>query len=281
MKIINTISEMQAYSTAQRKADKTIGLVPTMGFLHEGHLSLVDKARQHADIVIVTIFVNPTQFGPNEDLDRYPRDFEGDCHQCETRNVDAIFAPTVDEMYPEKQTCWVNEDELSLNLCGKSRPGHFRGVTSVVTKLFNACLPDIAVFGQKDAQQAAILKKMVLDLNFPIKVIVAPIVRESDGLALSSRNKYLSDDEHQRSLSINLSLEEAEKAIANGERNPNTIHDLITKMIAASGGNIDYVEIVDNKTLSSVSELTGEILIAVAVFYGKTRLIDNSVIQVG
>ena len=201
MQVIKTIREMQKWSMDRKKAGKTVAVVPTMGFLHEGHLSLIDAARANgADAVVVTIFVNPIQFAPNEDFDSYPRDFEHDAALLREKNVDAVFAPAVSEMYPAPVTCMVIENKLSKGLCAKTRPTHFNGVTTVVAKLFNATLPDIAVFGQKDAQQARVLKRMVRDLNFPIRMVVAPIVREADGLAKSSRNKYLSEDERARAL---------------------------------------------------------------------------------
>ncbi len=273
MLIIRTIKEQQQYSTNARKAGKTIGVVPTMGFLHEGHLSLVDEAKKRADIVILTIFVNPTQFGPNEDLERYPRDFEHDCRLCEDRGVDAVFAPDAAEMYDPESSTWVVEEKLSAGLCGAKRPGHFRGVATVVTKLFNATLPDVAVFGQKDAQQAMVLKRMTKDLNFPIEIVVVPLVREPDGLAMSSRNRYLSDDERQRALSISKALF--------------SVHDnygadaveRITAAIIEAGGRIDYVEALDADMLEPVTAQSERIIIAVAAFFGQTRLIDNIIIE--
>ena len=273
MLIIRTIKEQQQYSTNARKAGKTIGVVPTMGFLHEGHLSLVDEAKKRADIVILTIFINPTQFGPNEDLERYPRDFERDCRLCEERGVDAIFAPEATEMYDPDSSTWVIEEKLSADLCGAKRPGHFRGVTTVVTKLFNATLPDVAVFGQKDAQQAMVLKRMAKDLNFPIEIVVAPLVREPDGLAMSSRNRYLSDDERQRALSIS-------KALFSVHDNCGAdAVDRITDTIVGAGGRIDYVEALDADTLEPVTAQSERIIIAVAAFFGQTRLIDNIIIE--
>ncbi len=273
MLIIRTIKEQQQYSINARKAGKTIGVVPTMGFLHEGHLSLVDEAKKRVDIVILTIFVNPTQFGPNEDLERYPRDFERDCRLCEERGVDAIFAPDATEMYDPDSSTWVIEEKLSAGLCGVKRPGHFRGVTTVVTKLFNATLPDVAVFGQKDAQQAMVLKRMTKDLNFPIEIVVAPLVREPDGLAMSSRNRYLSDDERQRALSISKAL------FAAHDNYDFDAVERITAAIAESAGRIDYVEALDADTLEPVSAHSERIIIAVAAFFGQTRLIDNIIIE--
>jgi pantoate--beta-alanine ligase len=270
---------MQAWSRNIRLSGKKIALVPTMGFLHEGHLSLVDIAHRNADAVIVSIFVNPTQFGPNEDFERYPRDPERDLELCRSRNVDAVFIPEVADMYEGELTTWVAEEKLSQGLCGKSRPGHFRGVTTVVAKLFNATLPDVAVFGQKDAQQAAVLKRMVRDLNFPIEIKIGPIVREEDGLAMSSRNKYLSQDERSRALSISQSLKKAKKSIENGNRDLSVIKEQIIKEIIAAGGSIDYVETVDFECLEPVENAEGTVLIAIAAYFGATRLIDNTVVQ--
>ncbi len=279
MKIIEKISEMQSFSCEIRRSGRTIGVVPTMGFLHEGHMSLVDLAKRHSDVVVVTIFVNPTQFGPSEDFDRYPRNFDGDVKLCESHGVDAIFAPSVGEMYPGGASTWVVEEKLSQGLCGKSRPGHFRGVTTVVAKLFNAVLPDIAVFGEKDFQQLKVLTKMVRDLNFPIKIIPGPIVREKDGLAMSSRNKYLSKDERERALSISRSLAEAEAMAGAGVRDAGKIAAAISKRISAAGGRVDYVEIVDAETLEPADKMDGPSLAAVAAFFGSTRLIDNRVLD--
>lgn len=279
MKIIHTIPELQAWADSARKEGQTIGLVPTMGFLHEGHMSLIDTAKANgATAVVVSIFVNPIQFGPNEDFDRYPRDFEHDRAMCEARGVDVIFAPGVKDMYPEPLTCHVAETFISQNLCGKSRPVHFQGVTTVVSKLFLAALPHLAVFGQKDAQQAAIIRRMVRDLNFPIRIITAPIIREADGLALSSRNKYLSSDEHQRALAISRSLFAARDTMAN---TPNTKADAlisaIRSHIEAAGGIIDYVELTDTDTMIPQDEIIpgNHYTIAVAAKFGATRLIDN------
>ena len=281
MQIFHKINEMQIFSRQQQRLGKTIGVVPTMGYLHAGHLSLIDTAKNHADIVIVTIFVNPTQFAPNEDLANYPRDFNRDCELCEARSVTAIFAPEAEEMYAEDCTTWVNETALSQGLCAKSRPEHFRGVTTVVTKLFNAVLPDIAIFGQKDAQQAAVICRMVRDLNFPIKVIINPLIREADGLAMSSRNRYLSKIERQQAPTIFKALQAA-KTVIEQQKLPHDYvsisHDIRTA-IETAGGKIDYIQIMDNKTLRPMPQTTTEILIAVAVFFGKTRLLDNIIIR--
>jgi len=272
MKIFNSIKEMQDFSLSRRREGKTLAVVPTMGFLHEGHMSLIDIAKKEADVVVVTIFVNPTQFGPNEDFEKYPRDFERDCNLCKSRGADAVFAPESSEMYQGDQSTWVVEEVLSKGLCGKSRPVHFRGVTTVVAKLFNAVLPDVAVFGQKDAQQLAVLKRMVRDLNFPIKIVPGPIVREDDGLALSSRNKYLSPEERKRALSISSSLSEA---AFKKFKNTAELRDFVISKISSAGGRVDYVETVDAENLEPVETFSQKTLVAVAAYFGTTRLIDN------
>lgn len=279
MQVIKTIREMQKWSMNRKKAGKTVAVVPTMGFLHEGHLSLIDAARANgADAVVVTIFVNPIQFAPNEDFDSYPRDFEHDAALLREKNVDAVFAPAVSEMYPAPVTCMVIENKLSKGLCAKTRPTHFNGVTTVVAKLFNATLPDIAVFGQKDAQQARVLKRMVRDLNFPIRMVVAPIVREADGLAKSSRNKYLSEDERARALVLSRSLLAAKEMAEKGEKDLAKLTDFIRKEIEAQGGKVDYVEAIDSEELEPVTVRDGKpVMIALAAYFGTTRLIDNIV----
>ncbi|OGV31662.1 MAG: pantoate--beta-alanine ligase [Lentisphaerae bacterium GWF2_45_14] len=275
MKIFNSIKEMQVFSLSSKRDGKKVAVVPTMGFLHEGHMSLIDIAKKEADIVVVTIFVNPTQFGPNEDFSRYPRDFERDSRLCHERGTDAIFAPEASEMYPTGASTWITEDSLSKGLCGKSRPLHFRGVTTVVAKLFNAVLPDLAVFGQKDAQQLAVIKRMVRDLNFPVKIIAGPIVREADGLAMSSRNKYLSPDERKNALSISSALREAGKKIFGDSAG---LRDFVSSKISSNGGRVDYVEVVDAETLEPDCNFERPLLIAVAAYFGTTRLIDNTII---
>ena len=279
MQVIKTIREMQKWSMDRKKAGKTVAVVPTMGFLHEGHLSLIDAARANgADAVVVTIFVNPIQFAPNEDFDSYPRDFEHDAALLREKNVDAVFAPAVSEMYPAPVTCMVIENKLSKGLCAKTRPTHFNGVTTVVAKLFNATLPDIAVFGQKDAQQARVLKRMVRDLNFPIRMVVAPIVREADGLAKSSRNKYLSEDERARALVLSRSLLAAKEMAEKGEKDLAKLTDFIRQEIEAQGGKVDYVEAIDSEELEPVTVRDGKpVMIALAAYFGTTRLIDNIV----
>ena len=279
MQVIKTNREMQKWSMDRKKAGKTVAVVPTMGFLHEGHLSLIDAARANgADAVVVTIFVNPIQFAPNEDFDSYPRDFEHDAALLREKNVDAVFAPAVSEMYPAPVTCMVIENKLSKGLCAKTRPTHFNGVTTVVAKLFNATLPDIAVFGQKDAQQARVLKRMVRDLNFPIRMVVAPIVREADGLAKSSRNKYLSEDERARALVLSRSLLAAKEMAEKGEKDLAKLTGFIRKEIEAQGGKVDYVEAIDSEELEPVTVRDGKpVMIALAAYFGTTRLIDNIV----
>ena len=281
MEIFRKVADMQAFAKKAVREGKKIALVPTMGFLHEGHLSLIDRACAEADVVIVSIFVNPTQFGPTEDLDKYPRDFQRDKDLCEVHGASAIFAPEPEEMYAPDRSIWVDEEKLSKKLCGKSRPIHFRGVCTVVSKLFNICLPDVAIFGQKDAQQALIIKRMVRDLNFPIEIIVSPLIREASGLALSSRNKYLTEEQKNDALSLSRSLNMARELISKKglcacDEAVKMMRDEITKC----HGEIDYVECLDSNTLEEPVENTTEILIAVAVKFGTTRLIDNVLLGV-
>ena len=281
MRIFKLAAELQNYALEQKRAGRTIGLVPTMGFLHAGHASLIDIARKKADIVIVSIFVNPTQFGPNEDLDKYPRDFEHDKALCIEHGADAVFAPEPGAMYAPDASTWVEETVLSKPLCGARRPIHFRGVTTVVAKLFNLAQPDCAVFGRKDAQQLFVIKRMVRDLNFPIEIIAAPLVRGEDGLALSSRNRYLTEDEHRRALVLSRALRAAVPALKRAGYT--AAADIVAAMkqeIAAEGGQVDYVEALDADTLAAPTEATGAILLAVAVYFGTTRLIDNELVQV-
>lgn len=280
MEIIKTIIDMQEYSRQARLDGKRIGVVPTMGYLHSGHTSLIDRARTEADVLIVTLFVNPTQFAPGEDLTDYPRDFKRDCELCETHGADVLFAPAPDEMYYPDQSVWINEEKLSQKLCGTSRPVFFRGVCTVVAKLFNITLPDFAVFGQKDAQQALIIKRMVRDLNFPVEVIICPLVREKNGMAMSSRNRYLNEDERRNALSISQALHHLERDIVKFHiHDKEKMMDAISKQITKAGGKIDYVSIYDAKTLDDVSEKSEKILIACAATFGKARLIDNVVLD--
>ncbi|KHC91618.1 pantoate--beta-alanine ligase [Thermotoga sp. Mc24] len=279
MKIIETIEEMKKFSEEMREKKKTIGFVPTMGYLHEGHLSLVRRARDENDVVVVSIFVNPTQFGPNEDYERYPRDFERDRKLLEEENVDCIFHPSVEEMYPPDFSTYVEETKLSKNLCGRSRPGHFRGVCTVVTKLFNIVKPHRAYFGQKDAQQFRVLRRMVRDLNMDVEMIECPIVREPDGLAMSSRNVYLSPEERQQALSLYQSLKIAENLYLNGERDAEKIKEEMIKHLSRFDKvKIDYVEIVDEETLEPVEKIDRKVIVAVAAWVGNARLIDNTIL---
>ena len=271
MRIIHDPVELQTLALSVRRTGKRIGLVPTMGFLHEGHLSLIDEAKKRSDFVIVSIFVNPVQFGPNEDLDKYPRDFEHDRALCEEHGADVIFAPAPDAMYAPDRSVWVEETKLSRGLCGALRPGHFRGVTTVVAKLFLLAQPNVAVFGQKDAQQALVIRRMVRDLNFPIEIVTAPLVRDTDGVALSSRNKYLSPADRERAKVLSRSLFAAQR----GELDA----DGVRKAIAGTADKVDYVVWLDADTLEEPTENTREILVAVAAYFGTTRLIDNVLIQ--
>lgn len=280
MKIASTIQDTRAAVRAARRAGKVIGLVPTMGALHEGHLSLVRAAKAHSDFVTVSIFVNPLQFGPKEDLSKYPRTFERDCALLEKEGVDLVFAPSVAEMYPSGATTHVEVGGLSDRLDGGSRPGHFRGVTTVVAKLFHIVEPDQAFFGQKDAAQAAIIRKMVLDLNFALEVVICPIVREPDGLAMSSRNVYLSPNERKQSLILSRSLQAVQKAFDSGERNRGKLATIGTSTMATEpGARLDYFSLIDPDSLEPVSEITRPTLVAVAAWIGSTRLIDNLVLR--
>lgn len=280
MKIIETIKEIREYILSQKTLGKTIGLVPTMGYLHEGHASLIRKSVSQNNVTVVSVFVNPTQFGPNEDLEKYPRDIERDAKIAEDAGADIIFHPTPDEMYPNGYSSYINVENLTEELCGKSRPTHFRGVTTIVGKLFNITQANRAYFGQKDAQQLAVIKRMVTDLNFNIEIIACPIIREEDGLAKSSRNVYLSTEERIQALVLNRSLLEAEKLFNAGERNTEVLKQTIAGIIATAPlANIDYIEAVDFETIKPVSNVEGEILIALAVRFGSTRLIDNIILK--
>lgn len=282
MKVIESPQEMQIWSRAQSKVGLRIGLVPTMGFLHEGHLSLVRRAQELCDLVVVSIFVNPIQFGEGEDYDQYPRDLSRDLNLLKKEGVGAVFAPTVRAMYPEKEQTRVEPPTgMENRLCGRNRPGHFRGVTTVVSKLFNICLPDVAVFGQKDAQQALIIEKMVRDLNFPVHIVRGEIVREPDGLAMSSRNVYLSPEDRKEATVLYRSLLMARDLINEGVRNPSQVRNAMLEMIdSVDGTQIDYIEIYNAQDLSELEEIKGQILIALAVRFGATRLIDNLLLEV-
>lgn len=282
MKLIKTVAELREEVRLAKSKGETIGLVPTMGALHEGHASLIKAANMENDCVIVSVFVNPTQFAPNEDLDAYPRTLDADCILAQEMGADIVFAPTPKEMYPSEDDTWVEvTGDITKVLCGRSRPIHFRGVTTVVTKLFNLAQPDRAYFGQKDAQQVEVLKRMVKDLFFNIQLRIMPIVREKDGLAKSSRNTYLSNEERSAALVLNSSLKTAQKLYEKGERNKDA---LISSVIAGIKeeplSNIDYVEIYALPELKPVTNpLQGSNLLAVAVKFGTTRLIDNVVLE--
>ena len=279
MQVLCTIPELRNCLNESRLAGSRIGLVPTMGALHEGHLSLVRRALELADVVVVSIFVNPIQFAPSEDLDVYPRDIERDCALCEELGVDVVFCPTVDGMYPGNNTVCVVEEELSQGLCGSSRPGHFSGVLTVVATLFNLVQPNVAVFGQKDAQQGRLIEQRAADLNFPVSIDIAPTVREPDGLAMSSRNSYLSPSERRDAPCVYEGLRCAEEACVAGERDAAKLRQFVEASIGKSGSaQIEYVEVVDYATLRPVSSIAGATLIAVAVRFGKTRLIDNTIL---
>lgn len=281
MKTIDNISRMSTFVKMMKKEGKSIGFVPTMGYLHEGHMSLVKAAKKHTDVVVMSIFVNPLQFGPAEDFEKYPRDLRHDEELARDAGVDVIFYPSLKDMYPEGYATYVAVDKLIDTLCGESRPGHFKGVTTVVTKLFNIVKPDVAYFGQKDMQQALIVKKMVADLNMDVDVKIMPIVREKDGLAMSSRNKYLSETERKDAAVLYQSLKLAENMVRQGERDARKILKAMEEMIRQKQpSKIDYIRAVDTRQLKDVKTVSGEIMIALAVFFGHTRLIDNTIIMV-
>ncbi len=280
MKVINTISQMRAWRQAQNSSGFSVGFVPTMGYLHEGHLSLIREAKKHAQKIVVSIYVNPTQFAPGEDLDAYPRDFKRDEQLCAAEGVDAVFYPSGEEMYLPQHKTFVVTEHLAEKLCGRSRPTHFRGVTTIVAKLFNIVQPQVAVFGQKDAQQAIIIRRMVEDLNFPVQIVTAPIVREADGLAMSSRNKYLSDKERQEAVFISRSLQLAREAFANGTRDLASIRrQMETLLRENTSARIDYIEFTDAETLGEPKPREAPVLLAMAAYFGKTRLIDNTILK--
>lgn len=274
MKICKSIDEMRAARAGV--GSKVVGLVPTMGALHEGHLSLVRAAKAQCDLVVVSIFVNPLQFGPTEDLAKYPRDFDRDRDLLQKEGVDLIFAPSVEEMYPAAAVTYVTVEGLSGKLCGGSRPGHFRGVTTVVSKLFHIVAPDRAFFGQKDAAQSTIIRRMVRDLNMPVEIVVSPIVREPDGLAMSSRNAYLDTEDRKSALVLHRSLVAVAESFKHGERDVQALIKAGKQTFAQqTSAQLDYFEIVDPETLDPVSDLSRGVLVAVAAFVGKVRLIDN------
>ena len=282
MKLVKTVAELREEIAAAKLAGKTIGLVPTMGALHEGHASLIKAANMENDFVVVSVFVNPTQFGPNEDLEAYPRTLDADCKLAESMGADIVFAPSAKEMYPSEDMTWVEvTGNVTKVLCGRSRPIHFRGVTTVVSKLFNLAQPDRAYFGQKDAQQVEVLKRMVKDLFFNLQLRIMPIVREADGLAKSSRNTYLSASEHEAALVLSRSLKKAQERFTAGERDAAVLTEAVRAEITAEPmSDIDYVEIYRLPELQPVDgPLTGSNLLAVAVKFGTTRLIDNVILE--
>lgn len=281
MKICKTIREVKEITADWRKNGYTIGFVPTMGWLHEGHLSLIKNARENNDRVAVSIFVNPMQFGPGEDYENYPRDLNRDSALCEKEGVDLVFAPEVSEMYPQGFCSYVDMNGLTGGLCGKTRPIHFRGVQTVVNKLFNIVTPDNAYFGEKDAQQLAVIKRMALDLNMNVKINGCPIIREEDGLAKSSRNSYLSEEERKAAPIINKAMETGKQMILDGERSSKKIIDAISQIILSVGiTKIDYVSIVDALSLEPVDTIESSVLCACAVYMGNSaRLIDNFSIE--
>lgn len=276
MELARTRAELREALGRLRRPRRALGLVPTMGYLHEGHLSLVEVAREHADAVALSIFVNPLQFGPGEDLERYPRDLERDLALCEGRGVDLVFAPPTDEMYPRGDALVrVHPGPMGDVLCGAFRPGHFDGVLTVVAKLFHLFGPEAAVFGSKDYQQGILIRRMARDLDFPLEVVLAPIVREEDGVAMSSRNAYLSQDERRRAKSLFRGLSEARAAFAAGERDGAVLGTLVRRAVEAEDGRVQYVAVVDPDTLELLGEARSGAVVAVAAHIGKTRLIDN------
>jgi len=280
MKVVATAREMSDFSESARARGDRIGFVPTMGFLHEGHLSLMREAHRRASIVVASIFVNPTQFGPREDLSRYPRDFKRDCTMMETVPVDAVFAPQAAEMYSPSAQTWVEVTEVTQGLCGKGRPGHFRGVTTVVAKLFNIVKPHLAFFGEKDFQQLRAIEQMVADLKFDLEIVPMPIVRESDGIAMSSRNAYLSPAERVQALALSRAIAAARDKYARGARTAPELVGAATNVLKqAQSVAIEYIEAVDAQTLGPVESSERPILLAVAARVGNTRLIDNAVLK--
>ena len=279
MKIIESIDEMQRVSTAARAVGTTIALVPTMGYLHEGHASLMREGRRHGGLLVTSIFVNPTQFGAGEDFTTYPRDMERDMKIAAAAGVDLIFAPAAAAIYPDGYQTFVEVEKLTLPLCGANRPGHFRGVTTVVCKLFNIVQPDLALFGKKDYQQLAVIRKMVADLNIPVDIIGMPIVREADGLAMSSRNSYLSPTERSAALCLSRSIEAVRALYQRGEKDPSILRERVMEEIGAVAAAVhEYVELRDGDTLEEIRKADGRTLLALAVRIGKTRLIDNCIL---
>ncbi|RJP93986.1 MAG: pantoate--beta-alanine ligase [Desulfobacteraceae bacterium] len=279
MEIIKSIKEMRLWSDGCRRRGQTIVLVPTMGYLHDGHLSLMREGRRHGDKVVVSIFVNPTQFGPGEDLSTYPRDLERDFNLAKDAGADIIFTPNAWDVYPQGFDTFINQEKLPDHLCGLSRPGHFKGVMTVVAKLFHMVAPQVAIFGEKDFQQLAIIRRMVTDLNFDIQIISHPTVRESDGLAMSSRNSKLSSEQRKSALSLNLALQNAQKLLNEGETRSDRLIQTATDLILSyPGTSVDYIHICDPDSLENVSTITGPAVMALAIKVGPVRLIDNMIL---
>lgn len=280
VKVLRTIAETRTF-VRQARPRGPVGLVPTMGYFHEGHRALMRKAREMCPTVVVSIFVNPLQFGPQEDLAAYPRDLERDLAAAAEEGVDAVFTPSVEEMYPAPQAAFVDVEELTGTLCGRSRPGHFRGVATVVAKLFNIVGPDYAFFGQKDAQQLAVIRRMVRDLNFPVEIVAVPTVREAGGLAASSRNVYLTPEQRREATILFRALHRAEQTITAGERDPQRVARLMAETISGvPGARLDYAEVLSWPDLKPLTVIKGEVILAVAAWFGRARLIDNMVVEV-
>jgi pantoate--beta-alanine ligase len=280
MKVAKTIESVGKLVKATRRGGKKIGFVPTMGALHIGHISLIETAVKKCDFVVVSIFVNPTQFGPGEDFEKYPRPLKADLEICRKAGVDVVFTPTAEQMYPQENLTGVNVEKLTETLCGKFRPGHFRGVATVCAKLFNIVMPDVAYFGQKDAQQAIVIKKMVADLNMPLKIVICPTVRQPDGLAVSSRNQYLTEQQKKDATYIYRALKKSESLVKTGTTKSKTIIGEMKKILKQVPSiEIEYITIIDAETLQELKNIAGRVLVAVAVKIGSTRLIDNIIID--
>jgi pantoate--beta-alanine ligase len=278
MRLVHTIKDIREAVAAARRQGKTIGFVPTMGALHAGHSSLIERARKECGFVVVSIFVNPTQFGPTEDFSKYPRTLDADSKICEAMGADCIFAPSAEEMYPQANLSWVDVEKITDGLCGAARPGHFRGVTTVCAKLFHIVLPDVAYFGQKDAQQAAAICRMVADLNFPMRVEVCPTVREADGLAMSSRNRYLSPEDRKKAICLYNALNQCRQQVEQGTSAMAKLIEQMSAVFTKAGLSPEYIAIVDAKTLKPVDAIRDHCLVAIACRVGSARLIDNMLI---
>lgn len=281
MEIARTIEAVKALVNRARREGKTIGFVPTMGALHKGHISLIKAALDRTDFVVVSIFVNPAQFGPGEDFESYPRNLNADLGICEEAGVDVVFVPSVNQIYPRQNLTWVNVEKLSEPLCGRARPGFFRGVATVCTKLFNIVQPDVAFFGQKDGQQAIVIKRMVQDLNMPLEIVVCPTVRETSGLAASSRNKYLNDDEKKDAALLYAALQDCRRMIDRHVRDSRTLKAEMQKVLSRSPAiNVEYISIVDAQSLEELEHVKGKVMVAIAAQLGPARLIDNILVDV-